>query len=83
MNSKLIIMGSIYAIAIKEFKEEKTVYVQFLNKTDNGGVEIQQVKMTEKNDIAILKEGLNVKIPIKISSFNNKLYYTQIESIVK
>ena len=83
MNSKLIIMGSIYAIAIKEFKEEKTVYVQFLNKIDNGGVEIQQVKMTEKNDIAILKEGLNVKIPIKISSFNNKLYYTQIEPIVK
>ena len=83
MNSKLIIMGSIYAIAIKEFKEEKTVYVQFLNKTDSGGVEIQQVKMIEKNDIAILKEGLNVKIPIKISSFNNKLYYTQIEPIVK
>ena len=83
MNTKLVIIGHIYAIAKKSFKEEETTYAQFLNKTDNGGVEIQQVKMTDNQDIASLKEGLNVKIPVKVSSFNNKMYFTQGEPMLK
>jgi hypothetical protein len=76
-------MGSIYAIATKEFKEEKNIYVQFLNKNENGGVEILQVKMTNNNDIVSLKENMAVKIPVKVTSFNNNMYYTQIEPLLK
>jgi len=83
MNTKLIITGSIYAIATKEFKEEKNIYAQFLNKNENGGVEVLQVKMTDKADISILKENMNVKIPVKISTFNGNLYYTQVEPMIK
>ena len=83
MNSKLIITGQVYAIAKKQYEDQETVYAQFLNKQENGGVEIQQVKMTDAADIHGLKEGQTVKIPVKVSSFQNKLYFTQIEPIVK
>ncbi len=83
MNTKLIFIGQVYAVAKKQFEEQETVYAQFLNKQDNGGVEIQQVKMTELSDIQNLKEGQAVKIPVKVSSYQNKLYFTQIEPIVK
>ncbi len=83
MNTKLIILGQVYAIAKKTFENQETVYTQFLNKQENGGVEIMQVKMTHKEDISTLKEGLNIKIPIKVSSYQGKLYYTQIEPIIK
>ncbi len=83
MNTKLIFIGQVYAVAKKQFEEQETVYAQFLNKQDNGGVEIQQVKMTEHSDIQNLKEGQAVKIPVKVSSYQNKLYFTQIEPIVK
>lgn len=83
MNTKLIIAGSIYAVAKKSFQNEDTVYAQFLNKTDNGGVEIQQVKMTDMQDIISIKENANVKIPVKVSSFNNKMYFTQVEPMIK
>lgn len=83
MNSKLVILGSIYAIAKKSFKEEETVYAQFLNKQENGAVDILKVKMVIKNDIENIKEGQNVKIPVKISSYEGNLFYTQIEAILK
>jgi cold shock CspA family protein len=83
MNTKLVLIGQVYSIARKQFEEQETVYAQFLNKQENGGVEIQQVKITDIADIQSLKEGQNVKIPIKVSSFQNKLYFTQIEPIVK
>ncbi len=83
MNTKLIFIGQVYAVAKKQFEETETVYAQFLNKQDNGGVEIQQVKMTELLDIQNLKEGQAVKIPVKVSSYQNKLYFTQIEPIAK
>ena len=83
MNTKLIIAGSIYAVAKKNFQNEDTVYAQFLNKTDNGGVEIQQVKLTDTQDILSIKENLSVKIPVKVSSFNNKMYFTQVEPLIK
>ena len=83
MNTKLIIAGTVYAISKKTFEDNETIYAQFLNKQDTGGVEIMQVKMTHKEDISTLKEGLNIKIPIKVSSYQGKLYYTQIEPIIK
>ncbi len=83
MNTKLIIIGTVYAIAKKSFEGQDTVYAQFLNKKENGGVEIQQVKMTDIIDIDNLKEGQNLKIPVKVSSYQNNMYYTQVESIVK
>lgn len=83
MNTKLILAGQVYAIAKKTFQEEETVYVQFLNKVENGGVEIQQVKLVEKADIATIKEGVSVKIPVKVSSYQNKLFFTQTEAIIK
>ncbi len=83
MNTKLILTGQVYAIAKKTFQEEETVYVQFLNKLENGGVEIQQVKLVEKADIATIKEGVSVKIPVKVSSYQNKLFFTQTEAIIK
>jgi hypothetical protein len=83
MNTKLVLIGQVYSIARKQFEEQETVYAQFLNKQENGGVEIQQVKITDIADIQSLKEGQNVKIPVKVSSFQNKLYFTQIEPTVK
>lgn len=83
MNTKILLIGAVYAIAKKSFNDEDTTYVQFLNKIDNGGVEIQQVKLTDKADISIIKEGANVKIPVKVSSYQNKLFYTQVEPMLK
>lgn len=83
MNTKLIIAGSIYAISKKSFEGQETVYAQFLNKKDDGGVEIQQVKITDSQDLALLKEGLNVKIPVKVSSYQNKMFFTQVEPMLK
>ncbi len=83
MNSKIIITGQVFAMAKKMYKEEEVIYVQFLNKNDNGGVEIQQIKLTDKNDTLSIKEGLTVKIPVKVSSFENKLFFTQSEPMLK
>ena len=83
MNTKILLVGQVYAIAKKMYKEEEVTYVQFLNKSENGGVEIQQVKLTDKNDSLSIKEGVNVKIPVKVSSFENKMFFTQSESILK
>ena len=83
MNSKLLLIGQVYAIAKKLYKEEEVTYVQFLNKSENGGVEIQQVKLTDKNDSLSIKEGSTVKIPVKVSSFENKMFFTQSEPILK
>ena len=83
MNTKILLIGQVYAIAKKMYKEEEVTYVQFLNKSENGGVEIQQVKLTDKNDSLTIKEGVNVRIPVKVSSFENKMFFTQSESILK
>ena len=83
MNSKLLLIGQVYAIAKKMYKEEEVTYVQFLNKSENGGVEIQQVKLTDKSDSLTIKEGANVRIPVKVSSFENKMFFTQSEPILK
>lgn len=83
MNTKLIVAGQVYAIAKKTFQEEETVYVQFLNKVENGGVEIQQVKLVDKSDLVTIKEGVSIKIPVKVSSYQNKLFFTQVEPIIK
>ena len=83
MNTKLIIAGSIYAISKKAYEGQETVYAQFLNKKEDGGVEIQQVKITDSQDVLLLKEGLNVKIPVKVSSYQNKMFFTQVEPILK
>ncbi|MDX9900901.1 MAG: hypothetical protein RBT22_05330 [Aliarcobacter sp.] len=83
MNTKILLIGQVYAVAKKMYKEEEVTYVQFLNKSENGGVEIQQVKLTDKNDSLSIKEGVNVKIPVKVSSFENKMFFTQSESILK
>lgn len=83
MNSKLLLIGQVYAIAKKMYKEEEVTYVQFLNKSENGGIEIQQVKLTDKSDSATIKEGANVRIPVKVSSFENKMFFTQSEPILK
>lgn len=53
------------------------------NKKDDGGVEIQQVKITDSQDVTLLKEGLNVKIPVKVSSYQNKMFFTQVEPLLK
>lgn len=83
MNTKILLIGQVYAIAKKMYKEEEVTYVQFLNKSENGGVEIQQVKLTDKNDSLSIKEGVNVRIPVKVSSFENKMFFTQSEPILK
>ena len=83
MNTKILLVGQVYAIAKKLYKEEEVTYVQFLNKSENGGVEIQQVKLTDKNDSLSIKEGVNVRIPVKVSSFENKMFFTQSEPILK
>lgn len=83
MNTKILLVGQVYAIAKKMYKEEEVTYVQFLNKSENGGVEIQQVKLTDKNDSLSIKEGVNVRIPVKVSSFENKMFFTQSEPILK
>lgn len=83
MNTKLILAGQVYAIAKKSFKDEETTYAQFLNKIENGGVEVFQIKLTDKADISTLKENMQVKIPVKVSQFNGKLFFTQVETMVK
>ncbi len=81
MQNKLIFVGNIYAIAKKMYEDKETVNIQFLNKLPNGGIEIIQVKLTDENDSKTIKEGELVQIPIKVTSFNGKIYYTQVEKI--
>jgi len=83
MNSKILFIGNIFAVSKKTFEDKETVYAQFLNKKEDGGVEIQQIKITVKEDLALLKEGENIKITIKISTYQNKLFFTQTEPIIR
>ena len=83
MNTKILLVGQVYALSKKVFEEKETVNVQFLNKLENGGVEIQQVKLTVVEDMISIKENMNVKIPVKVSSYQGKLYFTQNEPILK
>lgn len=84
MNPKVIVIGSVYATAKKEFNGETTVYAQFLNQDEkNGGVEVLKIKMSINSDIENLKQGQQVKIPVKISSYQGQLFYTQTEPILK
>jgi hypothetical protein len=39
--------------------------------------------MIDSIDIANLKEGQNIKIPVKISSYQNKIFFTQVEPSLK
>jgi len=83
MKTKILFIGEINAIARKNYEGAETVKAQFFNKKEDGGIEIQEVKMTDPADIASIKEGQTVKIPVKISSYQNKIYFTQIDPMVK
>ncbi|MGB6328251.1 MAG: hypothetical protein WBF48_04950 [Halarcobacter sp.] len=83
MNTKLILAGKVYAVATKSFNDEETIYAQFLNKQENGTVDVLKVKMTEQEDIQALKEGMVIKIPIKISSYEGRMFYSQTEALIK
>jgi len=83
MNTKIIFIGTVFAVARKSFEGQETIYAQFLNKNENGGVEIQQVKITDPKDSINIKEGNSVQIPVKISTYQNKLFFTQIEPVLK
>lgn len=83
MNTKIILLGNIYAIAKKIYNEDETTYCQFLNKKEDGSIDILKVKMTVKADIETLQENQTVKIPVKIVSFDGKMFYTQEEAILK
>jgi hypothetical protein len=41
------------------------------------------VIFTDKSDLVTIKEGISVKIPVKVSSYQNKLFFTQVEPIIK
>lgn len=82
-NTKLLVQGQVYAVARKLFEDKETVNVQFLNKLESGGVEILQVKLTNEMDSKSIKENSEVQISVKVSQYNGKLFYTQLEPIIK
>jgi hypothetical protein len=77
---QLQIKGKIFAIAKKEYEGEVTEKVQFLNQLDNGGAEIVEVKMNQTDQA---KQNDQVTIPVKVTSYNGKLFYSQIDKIIK
>jgi hypothetical protein len=77
---QLQIKGKIFAIARKEYEGEVTEKIQFLNQLDNGGAEIVEVKMLETDQV---KQNDQVIIPVKVTSYNGKLFYSQVDKIIK
>jgi hypothetical protein len=77
----IIIKGKIFAVSKKEFEGNLTEKAQFLNQDEkSGGAEIIEVKLIENG---VVKANDQVQIPVKISTFNGKLFYSQIDKIIK
>ena len=72
---QLYIQGKIFAIRKRVTEEQEIVYAQFLQKSENGAT-ITDVKIIEDPQ-GYIKEERNVRIPVKISTFNNKIFFTQ------
>ena len=76
METKLILAGKLQNISESEFEGKKVVTLQFLN-NNNGKLEIINVKVDDEHssEISKLKVGDEVKLFVKISVYNNNLYY--------
>lgn len=79
--TNISINGKVISILEKSFENKKTVYAQFLMESENKGMEILKVKITNENDISKLEKDILVSIPVSISSVNGNLYYSQSNSI--
>ena len=77
----ILITGKVFAVSKKEFEGAITEKAQFLNTDEkSGGAEIVDVKLTENGTV---KVGDQVQVPVKVSSFNGKLFYSQVDKIIK
>jgi len=76
METKLILFGKLQNISETEFENKKVVTLQFLN-TNNGKLELLNVKVDNEhlNEISKIKVGDEVKLFVKISVYNNNIYY--------
>lgn len=72
---QLYIQGKIFSVRRRTTEEQEIIYAQFLQKSENGAT-ITDVKIVDDPQ-GVIKEEKNVRIPIKISAFNNKIFFTQ------
>ncbi|BCD67607.1 hypothetical protein [Nitratiruptor sp. YY09-18] len=72
---KFYVQGKIFSVRKRVSDEKEVVYAQFLQKNENGA-SITDVKIVEDPQ-GLIKEEQSVRIPIKISTYNNKVFYTQ------
>lgn len=79
--TNISINGKIISVLEKSFENKKTVYAQFLMESENKGMEILKVKITNENDISKLEKDILVSVPVAISSVNGNLYYSQSNNI--
>jgi hypothetical protein len=79
----ILVSGKVFAIKTQTNKDsgEVTLRAQFLKQDkDNGGAEIVDVKLTHDESINV---NDIVKIPVKISTFNSNIFYTQTDKMLK
>jgi len=73
--TKIVITTKAELILHKEYEGETTSYIQSIQKSDKRGFEVLKIKLT--NTILSFKEGEIVSVPVKLSSMNSQIFYTQ------
>ena len=79
--TNLSINGQIMTVLTKNYENKETVYLQFMCESEAKGIEILKVKITNDQDIQVVKKGDLVSVPISIASINGNLYYSQTDKL--
>ena len=79
MNTQLLLMGTMHHLKTSEYNGLTINKIQFLQEDDKKGIFVIEVKLQEEfqNDLALLKKGVNIQIPIIISSMDRAIFYKQ------
>lgn len=77
---KILIQGQVQGIISKEFEGKITKRLQFLE-DGKDGLKVVSVKMLENTDLSEIKKGSFVSLEVKITTYNNTIFYTQTSDI--
>lgn len=79
MQTELIIRGVIAGMKKQEYKGAISYRAQFL--IENDGLDLLNVKIDEEFFNERLKKGVEVVVPVKISTMDNKIFYKVVSPI--
>lgn len=72
---KIVLTLKVDKVLEKEYEGKKTINVQTIEEHERRGFEVLKVKLID--DSITFKEGDIISIPVKLSSMNSQIFYTQ------